>query len=197
MDTAPLVRIRWRLRGALLWPSFIVLTLIDAAILKALPPAGDSISLVGGWLLGVVSSLLAIVLLTAPCGYVVRRLRPDMPKLVARDYAGSLITAVITIVFLSGGLAHRHVVTADRAALADATARAESYIGARAPVSFQAEARFLDTDVLLAPRLYRICATVATHTRSYCVVVDRSKPFGKSVRPAGSEPNSLFSQGTS
>jgi hypothetical protein len=28
-------------------------------------------------------------------------------------------------------------------------------------------------------------------------VVDRSKPFGKSVRPAGSEPNSLFSQGTS
>jgi hypothetical protein len=197
MDTAPLARIRWRLRGALLWPSFIVLTLIDAAILKALPLAGDSISLVGGWLLGVVISLLGIVLLTAPCGYVVRRLHPDMPKLVARDYAGAVITVLISLAFLAGGLAHRHVVTADRAALADATARAEAYIGARAPAKFQAQARFLDTYELQPPRLYRICATDADHTQDYCVMVDRYKPFGKSVRYAGSESNSLLSQGTS
>jgi hypothetical protein len=197
MDTAPLVRMRWRLRGAWLWPSFIVLTLIDAAILKALPPAGDSISLVGGWLLGVVISLLAIILLTAPCGYVVRRLHPDMPKLVARDYGGVAIMLLITLAFLGGGLAHRHVVTADRAALADAMARAEAYIGARAPAKFQADSRSLDTYELQAPRIYRICATDATHTESYCVVVDRHKPFGRSVRYAGSEPNSLLSQGTS
>jgi hypothetical protein len=196
MDTAPLVRMRWRLRGAWLWPSFIALTLIDGAILKALPLVGDSTSLIGGWLLAVVISLIVIVLATAPVGYAVRRLRPDMPKLVARDYAGAALTILVTLAFLGGGLAHRHIVTADRAAFADATQRAESYIGARAPASFQSQARFLDTYVMQAPRLYRICAANAAHTKSYCVVVDRSKQFGRSVRFAGSESNALLFQGT-
>jgi hypothetical protein len=196
MDTAPLVRMRWRLRGAWLWPSFVVLSLIDAAIINALPPAGDSSTAVGGWLLAIVVNLIAIVILSGLVGRVVRRLRPDMPKLVARDYAGAVIVALITLGFLAGGIAHHHVVTADRAALADAQARAESYIGARAPAAFQADAATLDTDPLQPPRTYRICATNATHTENYCVVVDRDKKFGRSVSPAGSESNELLDQGT-
>jgi hypothetical protein len=34
-------RLRWRLRGALLWPTFIVLTLVDAVMLGQLPISGD------------------------------------------------------------------------------------------------------------------------------------------------------------
>jgi hypothetical protein len=35
-----------------------------------------------------------------------------------------------------------------------------------------------------------------TNTRSFCVIVDRSLPFEKSVRFSGYEPNSVLSEGT-
>ncbi len=47
---ARLVRLRWRRAGAWLWPSFIVLTLADAAIGHALPPAGHDRVAGGGGL---------------------------------------------------------------------------------------------------------------------------------------------------
>jgi hypothetical protein len=196
MDAAPLVRLRWRLRGAWLWPSFVVLTLADGAIVHSLPLAGDSASLVGAWLLGVVLSLLGVVLLARPVGLVVRRLRPDMPKSVARNYAGALVTLAITLALLAGGLVHRHVVNADLAAGEEAVARAEAYIGDHAPAEFQHDLTHLNT-YEVPPDIYRICATNPTRTTSYCVVVKLHQPFGRSVHPAGAEPNSLLSQGTS
>ncbi len=196
MDAAPLVRLRWRLRGAWLWPSFVVLTFADAAIVHDLPLAGDSASLVGAWLLGVVLSLLGIVLLAGPLGLVVRRLRPDMPKIVARNYAGALVTLAITLALVAGGLVHRHVVNADQSALEDAVARAEAYIGAHAPAEFQHDLTRLSTYPVQEPDIYRSCATNPTGTRDYCVVVKRQLPFGRSVHYDGAESNTLLSQGT-
>ena len=197
MDAArPLVRLRWRLRGAWLWPSFVVLTLADAVIVHALPLTGDSASLVGSWLLSVVVSLLAIIALASPIGFAVRRLRPDMPRLVARNYAGAVITLTVSIVLLTAGLAHRDVIKADFAALQDASARAEAYIGAHAPAEFQRNLLHLDTYEVQPPEVYRSCAANPTGTRFYCVVVKRYLPFGKSVHYDGSEPNSVLSQGT-
>ena len=197
MDAArPLVRLRWRLRGAWLWPAFVVLPLADAAIVHTLPLAGDSASLVGSWLLGVVVSLLAIVALAPPLGFAVRRLRPDMPRLVARNYAGALLTLTVTFVLLAAGLAHHNVVSADLAALQDASARAEAYIGAHAPAEFQHDLRRLETYEVQPPDVYRSCAANPTGSRFYCVVVRRDRPFGKSVRYDGSESNAVLSQGT-
>ena len=197
MDAArPLVRLRWRLRGAWLWPTFVVLTLADAVIVHALPLSGDSASLVGSWLLSVVVSLLAIIALAPPLGFAVRRLRPDMPRLVARNYAGAVTTLTVSIVLLAAGLAHRDVIKADLAALQDASARAEAYIGAHAPAEFQHNLLHLDTYEVQPPEVYRSCAANPTGTRFYCVVVKRYLPFGKSVHYDGSESNSVLSQGT-
>ncbi|HEX3804749.1 MAG TPA: hypothetical protein VHV75_18135 [Solirubrobacteraceae bacterium] len=196
MDAAPLVRLRWRLRGAWLWPSFVVLTLADGAILHDLPLAGDSASLIGAWLLGVVLSLLAIVLLAGPLGHLVRRLRPDMPKLVARNYAGALLTLAITLALVAGGLVHRHVINADRGALEDAVARAEAYIGDHAPAEFQYDLTHLNTYPAQPPDIYRTCAINPSGTRSYCVVVNRQQPFGRSVHYDGAEPNGILAEGT-
>lgn len=196
MDSAPLVRLHWRLRGAWLWPSFVVLTLLDAAIITELPPLGDGASFVGGWLAGMVISLLAILALSVPLGYVIRRLANGMPRLVARNYAGALITLAVSCALLAVGLVHSQVVSADAAALADATARAQAYIGDHAPVAFQADLRSLNVYELQPPEIYRTCASAGDGARHYCVVVNRSKPFGTSVSYAGSEPNSLIEQGT-
>src|ERR1700729_4170180 len=101
MDAAPLIRMRWRLRGAWLWPSYVVLTFADAAVIHDLPLSGDRASWVSGLLLGAVLNLLAIVLLANLLGRAVRRLRPDMPKVVARNYAGALITLAVTLALVA------------------------------------------------------------------------------------------------
>ena len=143
-------------------------------------------------------SLLAIVLLANLLGRAVRRLRPDMPKVVARNYAGALITLAVTLALVAGGLVHQHVVASDSFALEDATARAEAYIGAHAPPAFQHDLRHLNTDpVEGAPNIFRTCASDVTDGRYYCVVVNRAQPFGRSVHYSGTEPNWLLFEGTS
>jgi hypothetical protein len=36
----------------------------------------------------------------------------------------------------------------------------------------------------------------AAHTKSYCVIVDRSLPFDRSVKFSGYEPNATLATGT-
>lgn len=197
MDAAPLVRLRWRLSGAWLWPSFGVLTIADAIIVHDLPLSGDSgLSLVGAWLLAAVLSLLGIAFLAGPVGRLVRRLRPDMPRTVARNYGGALVTLAISCVLLAGGLLHRPAVMADRAALQEAVARAVNYIGDHAPTAFQQNMARLVTIPVETPVLYRSCVPNPVGTRQYCVVVNLKKPFGHGVFYSGAESNLTLSLGT-
>jgi hypothetical protein len=118
-----------------------------------------------------------------------------MPRVVARDYAGTGAVMAITAIMLGLGISHRAQVTADQRALEDAVARAAAYIGDRAPPQFRVDMRDLSTYTLQAGTIYRTCVRNRQGTRSYCVIVNRSRPFARSVTPAGSEPNALFSQG--
>ena len=198
MDAAPLVRLRWRLRGAWLWPLFVVLTLADGLIHHELPITGDvDGSFAGGALLGAVANIIAIIVLTAPLGRAVRRVRPDMPMVVARNYAGALTTIAVTAVLLSAGLIHRHVIASDLNDLNDATTRAEVYIGAHAPAQFRKHLDRLSTYEVQPPEIYRTCAAAdaAADPPYYCVVVNRQRPFGKGVTYDGSESNIQLSQG--
>lgn len=197
MDRTALVRWRWRLRGAWMWKAFVALTLADGLIGHLLPPEGDGQSAVGAWLLGVFLSLAAIIVLSWPLTVLIRRVRRDLPKVIARDYAGTTAVLAVTAGLLAAGLIHQHTLTGDEHALADATARAQAYIGDHAPREFRENLRALDTYELQPPELYRTCVHNRAYTRTYCVIVDRSKPFARSVRFAGYEPNGLLSQGTS
>lgn len=198
MDAAPLVRLRWRLSGAWLWPSFFVLTLTDAVIVHDLPLSGDSgLSLVGAWVFAAVVSLLAIALLGGLVGRLVRRLRPDMPRVVARNYGGALVTLTASLLMLAGGLIHHPSVVADRSALREAIARATAYIGYHAPSAYQENLRELFTVQLQGPVLYRSCVPDRAGDHLYCVVVNVTKPFSRSVGYSGSESNATLMQGTS
>lgn len=198
MDATPLVRLRWRLSGAWLWPSFFVLTAADAVVIHDLPLSGDAgLSLVGAWLFAAVISLLGIALFGGLLGRLVRRLRPDMPRTVARNYAGALITLLTSFVLLAGGLLHHPAVVADKAALREAVARAVAYIGDHAPTAFQENMGDLITFEVQPRVIYRSCAPNPAGNRQYCVIVNLTRPFGQGVSYSGSEPNSILSQGTS
>jgi hypothetical protein len=194
MDGARLVRARWRLRGAWQWPAFAALTVADAVIGHLLPPAGESQSVAGALIDGLVLNLLGVLLLSWPIGLLIRRFRPDLPRVVAKDYAGTGVVIAITAALLGAGLAHRSSVLANRTAMREATARAEAWIGVHAPAAFRRDVALVDVFEIQAGSVYRACVP-SLSGRNYCVVVNVDEPWARSVRPAGSESNSVFGQG--
>jgi hypothetical protein len=193
---ARLVRMRWRRAGAWLWPSFIALTLADAVIGHELPPAGAAESLAGAALLALVANLLAVLLLSRPLAGILRRVRGDLPTVVARDYGGTLVVLAVTATLLTAGLLHRSAIQASERASQDAIARAQAWIGARAPDQFRRHLQYVSLFVIESGTIYRACVPSADGSQSYCVIVDRSQPLAQSVKFSGYEPNAVMSTGT-
>lgn len=195
MDAVWFGRLRWRRRGAWLWPTFVAAIIADAAIAHAFPPAGDSESFTGAAVVALVLNLIAVSLLSRPIGLVLKRKRKDLPAVVARDYAGTGVVLVLSAVLLTAGLVHHSTVTADQSAQRDAVARAQAWIGDRAPDRFRRDVEYVSTFAIQPGRIYRECVPSATGAQTYCVVVDESQPFARSVHFSGYEPNSLFGEG--
>jgi hypothetical protein len=196
MDAAWLVRLRWRRRGAWLWPAFVGMTIVDGVVGHVLPPAGETQSVPAAALLGLVLNLLAVLLLSRPLGTALRRLRPDLPVMVARDYAGTGAVLCVGIALLAAGVAHRPFVLARQRTMQDAIARAQAWIGFRAPDEFRRNLRLANTVAVQAGSIYRTCVPSDDRKRTYCVVVKSRLPFASSVSFGGYEPNSLFAAGT-
>jgi hypothetical protein len=194
MNEARFARLRWRQSGAWMWPVFIVLTFADAVIGHALPPLGDAQSLGSALLVGMVLNLIVVVLLRRPFGALLRRRRRDMPRVVAGDYGGTVAVLGITIMLTAIGLAHRPARMAGQRDMQEATARAQAFIGDRAPATFRRDVQLIST-IVVDTHVYRSCVASEDHARFYCVIVKTQEPFGQSVTPAGSEPNSMFSLG--
>ncbi|MFZ0090308.1 MAG: hypothetical protein WAL63_12420 [Solirubrobacteraceae bacterium] len=191
-----MTRARWRWRGAWLWPAFIGAALADGAIAHTRPFLGDRQSFAGGVLAGLILNLIVVVLCSRPFGMLLRRRRPDLPMLVARNYGGTFAIGLITAALLAGGLVRHDSIVNRQRILDDAIVRAEAYIGTHAPPAFRAEATRTDTYTIEAGVAYRTCALSQDGRRSYCVVVKPRLPLSRSVVFDGYEPNSVFSLGT-
>jgi hypothetical protein len=196
MDGAWLVRMRWRRRGAWLWPTFAVAIAAEAVIGHSLPPSGDGQTLLGAALVGCVLNLLGVVLLSRPLGAIVRRRRPDLPRLVARDYAGTFTVVAIACALLLAGLVHRPAVLAHQRSREDAISRAQAFIGDRAPEEFRRNIRMVSTFAIEPGSIYRVCVPSAGGPRTYCVVVRTKMPFPAGVHFDGYESNAVFAAGT-
>lgn len=193
---ARLVRLRWRRAGAWLWPSFVAFTLADAVIGHTLPPAGSTESLTAAGLLGLVLNLLGVLFLSRPLGWLMRRARGDLPTVVARDYGGTVVVLALTGVLVLAGVLHRPAIRASERAMQDAIARAQAWIGDRAPAEFRRNLQVVSVFAIQAGTIYRACVPNVQSTKTYCVIVDRSKPLDQSVKFSGYEPNSTLASGT-
>jgi hypothetical protein len=196
MDGAWLVRMRWRRRGAWLWPAFAAVTILDALLGRALPPSGDTQSLVGAGLVACFLNLLGIVLLGRLFGAILRRRRRDLPRIVARDYGGTAAIVTIAAVLLAAGLINHSTVIEHRQARRDAIVRAQAWIGDHAPAEFRSHMALVDTYAIEPGSIYRVCMPSSRGgARTYCVVVSTRMPFAQSVKSDGYEPNSVFAAG--
>jgi hypothetical protein len=195
MDGGWFGRMRWRWRGAWLWPAFAAATVADALIGHALPPSGDTETVAAAGLAALVLNLLAVILLSRPLGMLLRRRRRDMPLLIARNYAGTFVVATVTGAILAAGLAHHGSVMSNRQAMRDAIVRAQAWIGDRAPATFRRNLKWVDMFAIEPGSIYRVCVPSQDGRRTYCVIVDDTRPFARSVRFSGYEPNATFSEG--
>jgi hypothetical protein len=163
-------RMRWRMRGAWQWPTFFAVTLIDGAVLSALPFYADGPGgFVPGVLLAGFANLVAVAVLAPLCGRLLRRRRPDLPRLVASNYAGTTLVAVILGLFVAGGILHRPATAADERDRLAVIGSMQTYVVHERP---ELRPRLAATDVLqLEPGLYRACVPKPQPRRWLCLFV--------------------------
>jgi hypothetical protein len=184
-------RLRWRLRGAWMWPTYFALTAVDAVLLSELPPYdGTPPGIVGAVLLAGFANLLLLAVPAPLAGLALRRLRPDLPRAIARDYAGAGLVAALTAVLLGAGIAHRSSVAAeqeDREAVAGAV---RGYVDAHAG---EWRAGLAGIDALrMKEDLYRACVPGPDARRWLCLIVETDRRPPAVQRDDSMEPNSAL-----
>jgi hypothetical protein len=184
-------RLRWRLRGAWQWPVFGVLTVVDAVLLTQLPFYDEGPgTFVAGLLVAMFANLLAVAVIGPLAGLRLRRRRPGLPKLIAGDYAGTAVLALICVGFLVGGIIHRPAVVAARAEVAAVAASTHDYVLAQEP-AYRDGLATIDA-MRIEEDLYRSCVPGPDPRRWLCLFVstDQSPP-GVAADP-DQEPNSAY-----
>jgi hypothetical protein len=184
MEVEPLwrARLRWRWRGALLWPVFVGLTIADGILLGVLPIAGDTgTPFIGGALLAMTLNLIVVAVVAPLLAIWLRRRRPDLPRVVAQDMTGTVLVVVVTLGFLAGGVIHAPVrAEAERDFSAQYHA-ARSYAHTQAPEQFRDGVDEM-TSLKLEDELYRTCVPGDDPKRWFCMYVStESSPPGITV----------------
>jgi hypothetical protein len=165
-------RLRWRLRGATMWPAFVVALVLDAVLLRVLPIAGDTApDVFAAVLLGFFFNLVAVAVGAPLLGRLVRRRWPGLPKVVADDRAGTALIGALAALLLVLGLAHRPEMQRQERAFDTQAAAARQFVLARAPTRFRAHVDRMDT-WKQGPGLYRTCVPGPNDRRSFCVFVN-------------------------
>ena len=191
MEDAWLRRARWRIRGAWQWPSFAVFTAGEAVMLHELPLTGSETGFVPALLLAAFLNLVAVAVLAPLAGARLRRYRPDLPKIVAADYAGTGLIVLIFGGLLAGGLAHRPAAREEARDFAAQSAAVRMYVAHHAAPVFRANIGRADT-WRIEPDRFRTCVPGPDPRRSLCLLVNTDQsPPGITVDPSRA-PNSTF-----
>jgi hypothetical protein len=192
-------RVRWRLRGAWMWPSFIAVTLLDGLIMWRLPPVGTGVDPIPAILLATFGNLIVIA---AVAPWLARRTwkrrpaaepgappRAQLEVLTDRIGTGLLLATVVGV--LAAGLAARPIVVSETE---------ETERNAKAFRSFilnhgdEELIRNLETanTVELGDALFRTCVARDDRERYFCTLIDASRdPADIDVDPSA-EPNSAY-----
>ncbi|HEX8085713.1 MAG TPA: hypothetical protein VF529_15580 [Solirubrobacteraceae bacterium] len=179
-DVGPLwrSRVRWRFRGALLWPAFWLLTLGDALLLGQLPIAGDGgTDFVPALLLAGFFNLIAVAVVAPFAGMALRRRRRDLPRVVAFDHAGTVLLLCVTAALLAGGLIHRDAIRENDHDLLVQRAAALRFMQRAAPPEYRRSLP-VTTTIKMEDELFRTCTPGDDPDRWFCVYVatDTSPP---------------------
>jgi hypothetical protein len=176
-------RLRWRMRGAWLWPTFVVFTVSEGVLMHLLPPfEGGPGTVLAGLLVAGFANLFCVGVLARLAGRWVRRRRPDLPRPIADDYAGTALVCLLGAALLAAGLAHRPAVAAEQADRRAQLAAVHGYVVAQAP-DYRRGLDRVDT-IELEPEMYRSCVPGPDPKRWLCLFVETDQhPAGIRLDP--------------
>jgi len=170
-------RLRWRLRGALQWPLFVVLMIGDTLLLHLLPIAGRRTPLVSALLLAMLFNIVAVAGPGRLAGWWLRKRRPDLPRIVSDDRAGSVVLVCVAVGLLAAGIVHTPArQRAERAWRAQAAA-VRAYVGAHGNPVYRANLDQMRTHEE-APGYFRTCVPGDVGLPALCLLIrtDRRPP---------------------
>lgn len=185
---AGLRRLRWRMRGAWLWPAFVILTGLETALLRWLPISGEGSGWIAALLLAGCLNVGAIALIGGLGGVLLRRRRRDLPKVVADDYAGLAALAAVGLALLVAGSVHRPDLQATREAFAAQSMAVRLWVEANGDDFARAHVDGADS-VKVDEDLYRTCVPGPDPKRWLCLVVDTSHEPPRVKRDTSRESN--------
>jgi hypothetical protein len=193
-------RLKWRLRGAWMWPTFAILTVAEGFVMHEWPPIGTRIpDVVIGSIIALFGNLF-LVGVVAP--WLSRRLidrdrlagRERFPPEVYLDRTAIAVLAVGAVGVLAAGLANLRVSTAETDALKEAGDRAQAYVNAHADDEIKDRLNGANS-ARLGEGFFRVCVPRIDATKQYCMFVDTRRdtvrkdpstvPNQKFVRPDG------------
>lgn len=179
------------MRGAWMWPAFATLTIADGVLLHLLPFGGDGWDLVPCLIASGFANLVVVAAFAPAGGLLLRRRRPDLPRAIASNYAGTVMLGALAAAFLAGGLIHRPLVEEKDRDLRLQFSVAREYFAGQAPPQYRTRLDHIDT-LKLESDLYRTCVPGDDPRRALCLIVDTSQsPPGIREDP-GRETNSSF-----
>jgi hypothetical protein len=198
-------RMRWRLRGAWLWPAFVAATVADGVLLHLLPPVRlgftrEGMTLVFGVIVATFGNL---VLVGAIAPWLARRLseRPaataggtlgTVPHQVRRevvlDRVGTALLAAGLIGVLAAGLGSREVVVSETNATEQNANLVRHYVETRGSAELHRNLETANT-VKLGEGYFRTCIARDDRRRYFCLFVDTKKKPPRVVKDPSSEPN--------
>jgi hypothetical protein len=192
-------RIRWRLRGAWMWPTFVAITLLDGLILHLLPPVSTGVDLVPAILLATFGNLVVIGALAPWLGRRTWKRRPAAtpgapPRAqleVLSDRIGTALLVATVVGVLAAGLAARPTVVSETE---DTERNANAFrelVLARGDGELIRNLETANT-VRLGEDFFRTCVARDDRERYFCAFVDTSSDPPDVDVDGSAEPNSVY-----
>lgn len=173
-------RLRWRLRGAWMWPAYAVLTILDALILHALPPVSGGVDFIPGLIL---SSFCNLFLMGAVAPWLGKRLAKresgtegngvpfEVRAEVLKDRTAAVLLGTATLGLVVAGLAARPLIVSETRDTERNAELVRDYVLSEAPDEIQRNVDTANT-VKLEDGYFRTCVNFDDRTRAFCLFVD-------------------------
>jgi hypothetical protein len=171
-------RARWRLRGAMLWPAFVVFTLVDGFVLYRLSPVGFEFKDPIAPIILATFGNLFLVAVAAPL--LTRRLAArreavtTVDREVLQDRVGTALLALGLAGVIAAGLGNRRVVVSET----EATERNAQALSAYVAHSGNEELirnRETANTRRLSEGYFRTCVARDDRRRAFCFYIDTNK----------------------
>lgn len=185
-------RLRWRFRGAWMWPAFVVVTFGEGVLLWRLPPVGTGLNLIEGVLLATFGNLVLIAAL-APwlANRLLARRQPpadETERELLRDRmaTGLLLAGVLGVV--ASGLAARPTVIAETEATERAAKALFSYVERSGNEELQRNNQAAHT-IRVADDLFRSCIPHDDRRLYFCFFIHTDGERVRIVKDPSAQPN--------